>query len=507
MSVDSGMIERAGLVAAVEQAADGIIITDTSGKIQYVNPAFTAMTGYSSEEAVGQNPRMLKSGRQPAAFYGELWSAIRSGRVWHGELINRRKDGTFYNEEMHITPVQGASGEIVNYIAIKHDVTDRRAAEEARALVASIVEFSGDAIHGVKLDGTIVSWNRGAEALFGYSSREAIGKNADILTPPAHRDEVRRCLEGIRKGCKGSSFETALRAKDGRQIDVSLSISSLRNPAGEVVGASCIARDIGKRLLAERKLRESEERYRSVFEQAQTGMCVGGLDGRFIQVNDAFCRMVGYSSHELLATTWTSLTHPADLEAALERRDRLCQDPGQCVDAEMRYIHRNGTVVWTRVRVSLVRDRAGSPLYFVVHVEDITERKRTGEALQESEERFRIMADGCPTVLWVTNAEGEIQFINRAYREFCGNVYEQVEGGKWELLVHPDDAPEYIAAFHRAVREHTPFKGEARFQRADGQWRWIASYAEPRLSPCGEYLGHVGISPDITDRKQTAQAR
>ena len=126
--------------------------------------------------------------------------------------------------------------------------------------------------------------------------------------------------------------------------------------------------------------------------------------------------------------------------------------------------------------------------------------------LRESEERFRIMADGCPTMMWVTDAEGGNQFINRAYREFCGTTYEQVEGGKWQVLIHPDDAPEYVGAFQRAVREHTPFRAEARVRRADGEWRWFGSYAEPRLSPGGEYLGHVGLSSDITERKQAEQA-
>ena len=100
----SGDIEQAGLVAAVEQAAAGIVITDVHGTIQYANPAFTALTGYSCAEAVGQNPRFLKSGETPAALYEELWSTIRSGRVWHGELMNRRKNGTMYCEEMQITP-------------------------------------------------------------------------------------------------------------------------------------------------------------------------------------------------------------------------------------------------------------------------------------------------------------------------------------------------------------------------------------------------------------------
>jgi len=101
---ESDNVDRAGLAAAVEQSADAIVITGIDGAIRYVNSAFTAMTGYSSEEAVGQDPRILNSGRQPKEFYQELWNAIGGGRVWQGELVNRRKDGSIYEEEMRIAP-------------------------------------------------------------------------------------------------------------------------------------------------------------------------------------------------------------------------------------------------------------------------------------------------------------------------------------------------------------------------------------------------------------------
>src|SRR5580704_7301557 len=132
------------------------------------------MTGYTAEEAIGQNPSILKSGCQPQEIYADLWNTILAGRIWYGEVINRRKDGSLYHEEMRITPVLGANGAIVSYIAIKHDVTEQRAAmaerramERTRALLASIVESSDDAIASGGLDGTINSWNRAAEALFG----------------------------------------------------------------------------------------------------------------------------------------------------------------------------------------------------------------------------------------------------------------------------------------------------------------------------------------------------
>jgi diguanylate cyclase (GGDEF)-like protein/PAS domain S-box-containing protein len=256
----------------------------------------------------------------------------------------------------------------------------------------------------------------------------------------------------------------------------------------------------------ERLRQKSEERFRGAFEHAPFGICVCGLDWRFLHVNGAFCRMLGYSEQELMDTTWPDLIHADDQGSAQQRREHLWTGWIGCADAEMRCMHRTGTVVWTRMRVSLVRDSGGNPLYSVVHVEDITERKRTEEALHESEDRFRIMADGCAMLMWVTNVEGEVQFINRAYREFFGTGREQVQGGKWQLLIHPDERPEFAAAFHRALREHAPFTAAARVRRADGEWRWLETRADPRLSPGGEFLGHVGLCPDITESRQSEQS-
>ncbi len=122
--------ERARLMAAIEQAAEAVVITDPEGRIEYVNPAFSWMTGYDREEVLGQPMRLLKSGRHPPEFYRLLWETIRGGKVWQGELVNRRKDGTLYPEEMSITPVLDAGGKITNFIALKQDVTERKKTEE-----------------------------------------------------------------------------------------------------------------------------------------------------------------------------------------------------------------------------------------------------------------------------------------------------------------------------------------------------------------------------------------
>ena len=129
-------------------------------------------------------------------------------------------------------------------------------------------------------------------------------------------------------------------------------------------------------------------------------------------------------------------------------------------------------------------------------------RRRAEDALRESEERFRVMADGAPAIMWVTDTTGGVVFVNRQYRDFFGVTLEQVSGGQWQPLVCPDDATVYLDTFRCAVRDHGPFKAEARVMRADGEWRWVASHGEPRFAPNGDFLGHGGISLDITERKE-----
>ena len=161
-----GMEEKLRLQsAALEAAAVGIVITNLEGTILWVNSAFTALTGYAVEEAVGRNPRVLKSGKNDQPFYRDMWNTILAGKVWHGELTNRRKDGTPYDEEMTITPVRDEGGTVRNFIAIKQDVTERKQAEEERrfrnAILSTQMETSIDGILVVgRRNGEILSYNQ-----------------------------------------------------------------------------------------------------------------------------------------------------------------------------------------------------------------------------------------------------------------------------------------------------------------------------------------------------------
>jgi PAS domain S-box-containing protein len=496
-----GAIERIGLFAAVEQAGDGIVITDTCGEIKYVNPAFTAMTGYSREESVGLHTRALKSGRQPAAYYAELWNTIRSGREWHGDIVNRRKDGTFYDEEMRISPVRGADGEIVSYIAIKRDVTARRAAEETQRLLSAMVESSEDAIIGYNARGIILTWNRGAESILGYSTQEALETHVSMLVPPERAESQRQFTNRVLQGNSVLRHEGFCLRKDGRLIDVSATGYPIKNSAGNVEIVTVSLRDVSERKEAE----AARALLASIVESSDHAIVGMGLDGIIVSWNRSAEALFGYAGHEAIGRSAQILPAPGHVHEVPEVIGALMQ--GQTVTPfESVGLRKDGSRVDLSLCVSLTRNAAGVPTGVAVIIHDIGPRIRDEQKLRETEERFRIMADGCPALMWVTNAQGGNEFINRAFREFCGKSYEQVEGNQWQLLVHPDDAADYGEAFQRAVKEQTSFQREARIRRADGQWRWVESSAEPRFSVDGSFLGHVGLSPDITERKQVEQS-
>jgi PAS domain S-box-containing protein len=503
VGADFGRDFGIGLAAAIEQAGQAAVITDRNGAILYVNAAFTRMTGYSFQEAVGENPRLLKSGRQDPAYYRELWGTITAGRNWQGELINRRKDGSVYIEEMTIAPVRDTEGNIACYIALKNDVTERREAENARYLLAAIVESSDDAIIGQNLDGTISSWNKGATKIYGYSAEEVLGKPTSIIHPPGREGEMDELLSLTRAGQGISHYETVRVTKDGRHLDVSLTVSPLRDASGKVVGAAAIGRDISEKRRAERVLRDSAERFRALFMGSADALYIYDEEGNILDLNPTALKILGYQREEIAGLNISSLLDPDQARRVFGRIKEMDQC-GSLEYAEFRVKCKDGSSVDVEANVVPIPFEDTRAIMGVAR--DITERKRAEQALRESEDRFRIMADGCPTPMWVTDAGGGNRFVNRTYREFYGIAYDDVQGAGWHALIHPDDAPVYIGKFLDAVRERQPFRAEMRARRADGEWRWLSTYAEPLWSPGGEFQGHGGLSADITERKRAEEA-
>ena len=230
-NIMAGMIQqkksekRLRLQASVMQAAaNSIVITDTQGTIEWVNPAFTLTTGYSYRDAIGGNPRILKSGKHDREFYKDLWRTIQNGDVWQGEMVNRRKNGELYFEDVTITPVVDDYGKVSNYVAIKQDITERKRAEEEILLqkqyFESLVHISPIAVVILDLQHCIMDCNEAFEELFGYSKEAALERNLDDLIVPETEFELAESYTyNVKEGNAVHGF--AQRAnKNGHLVDV-----------------------------------------------------------------------------------------------------------------------------------------------------------------------------------------------------------------------------------------------------------------------------------------------
>jgi PAS domain S-box-containing protein len=252
--------ERFG--ALLESAPDAVVIADADGRIVLVNHQTEELFGYDRDELLGRPVETLL----PERFH-ERHVAHRAGYVAHPEtrpmgagleLAGRRKDGTEFPVDISLSAIETDSGRLVT--AFVRDITERRAGEAATRQLAAIVESSDDAIIGKRLDGTIVSWNRAAERIYGYSAGEAIGRPISMLVPSGHLDENVLVNERLKRGEEIEETETRRARKDGTIIEVSLKISAIRDASGALVGSSTVARDITQQKAQAEREREHVER-------------------------------------------------------------------------------------------------------------------------------------------------------------------------------------------------------------------------------------------------------
>jgi PAS domain S-box-containing protein len=259
----------------------------------------------------------------------------------------------------------------------------------ARARLAAIVESSDDAIVSKNLDGVITSWNHGAERIFGYKAAEAVGQHVTLIIPPEHRDEEKTILERLRRGERIEHFETVRVRKDGSTLDVSLTISPVKDAAGLVIGASKVARDITQQRQAARALRESEERFRAIFETTPECVKLVAADGTLLHMNASGLKMIGADSVEMaVGKSVYDLIDPKDRERFRTLNEKVCR--GEKGYLEFDIVGFKGERRRMETHAAPMRNPDGTIVQLGV-TRDITERKQAEEAIKEKELSARLL--------------------------------------------------------------------------------------------------------------------
>jgi diguanylate cyclase (GGDEF)-like protein/PAS domain S-box-containing protein len=490
----SAEMERLGLLGAIDETSDAVVIADSDGIIRYVNAAFTRMTGYQADEVLGQNPCQASFGMD-AAVHKQVRDTIRTGNTWHGEAVNRRKNGAAYREQIAVMPVRDVDGVIRKYIAVRREPAAHAPARIA-GFLEPLLEVAQDAILTSTPEGIIASWNRGAEALYGYTAAEVAGKPVSMLAPARHQHTLQRISGQLLRGENVGPIDGVALTKSGAHIHVSMSACPILNAEGTITGCAATMRDITPRIEAQ----EARALLSSIVDSAEDAIFGAAPDGAILSWNRGAQAMYGYSADEILGKPLSVLTpagHIPQVSQALEMVNR-----GETLRQwESVALKRDGSHVEVSLNLSPVRNGGGNVVGLSAVARDISRRLRDREALRQSEDRYRSLLAHLPDIVWVADESGRPVFASSNCRSITGYSPEEIcQSDLWSARVHPDDQLRLEAANRALFENSEPMNIEYRFERQDGAWIWLHSRAAHTYEREGRRY-RDGLISDITERK------
>jgi two-component system cell cycle sensor histidine kinase/response regulator CckA len=494
---------------ALNAAANAIVITDHKGTIQSVNPAFTALTGYTAPEAVGQNPRILKGGHQDEAFYQNLWQTISSGQVWSGELTNRRKDGSLYAEEMTITPLRNADGTIARYIAIKQDISGRKRAEEELRASQQIIEGIINAIpvrvfwkdKNLVYLGCNTAFARDA----GFADpKDIVGKDDDQMAwrdrAELYRNDDRQVIES---GCSKLLIEEPLTTPEGNTVTILTSKVPLRSSKGEISGVIGTFMDITDRKRTELAL----ARLAAIIESSDDAIIGKDLNSIITSWNPGAGKLFGYTASDMVGTSIMRLL-PAD------RQDEENQILWKIMRGESMQPFetlrqtKDGRLIDVSVAASPIKDATGKVIGVSKIARDITARKELEAQMERLRTEHALILNSIGEGVHWIDVDGRIKFENPAAAKMLGYEVSELIGKPAHATMHHTRAdgaayPQSECLIYATLRDGVVRRvTDEVFWRKDGSSFAVEYLCTPVCDMDGRSGGSVVIFTDITERKR-----
>jgi PAS domain S-box-containing protein len=482
------------LRVVTDNARVGLVIVNPERRYIYANHAYAELFDLPSSAIVGQRVSEVLSGVYEDQIRPRLDRAFAGERVAY-ELYKQSADGGCHYE-IRYEP-SAVNGAVQAVVVVVTDLTERKNAERASLQLATIVEFSDDAIIGKDLNSIVTSWNRGAEKIFGYSASEMVGTSIMRLIPADRQGEENHILANIRSGKSVEHFETQRQTKDGRLIDISVTASPIKDATGKPIGVSKIARDITERKRAETRLIESECKFRSLFDNANDAIFIL-RDGVFADCNVNGSELFGVTRERLIGQSPSLFSPPIQpdgrrsQEKALELMQRALTGEPQLFE----WVHQrpDGATIYTDVRLSRF-ELHGEP-YLQGVARDITERKKAQEQIAEQ----AALLDKARDAILVRDLGGSILFWNSGAERIYGWARQEALGRNVGELLYSN--PKQFEDINGLAIRQGEWHGELQHLTRDKKQINI----EARWTLIRDHEGNpksvLAINTDITDKKK-----
>ncbi|PSN81288.1 hypothetical protein C8B47_02200, partial [filamentous cyanobacterium CCP4] len=514
-----------------ETVREGFFVFDAvAQRYEYVNPAYFAITGVTPEALKDREHWLTRVHPDDRDRITALAARELQGNPVDCEYRFLRPDGELRWLRSQGYPIVDDQGAVVRIVGTVDDVTALKQAEldlkqlneelerrvrqrtQERQTLAAVVENSTDLIGTASLSGAAIYLNRAGRDLLGLGDAPLNGRSiSSFHTAETVAQLEQTALPTVMATGRWRGEATFCHDQSGETIAVEQVIFLVQDP--ETHGPLCIAticRDIRDRKRsetvhrqAELAIQSSEERFRATFEQAAVGMVQADLEGRFVKVNQTFCELVGYSAAELDGKPYASITHPADLQEESANVERLLAGTATSFTMEKRYLHRDRTVVWVNLAVTLVRDGVDQPQYFIGVINNITQRKQAQRDLSESRNMLRLVLDTIPQRVFWKDRESRFLGCNPAFAGDYRLTPEQVIGRTDLDLPWAAYGDRYRADDAAIMASKTPKLGyEEQTYNASGECIWIRTSKIPLTNTQGDVIGVLGCYEDITASKQ-----
>lgn len=495
------------LSSSIQAVANGVVITDPEGTILWTNAAFTWMTGWEAEDVVGKKTNLLKSGAHPPAFFREMWETITAGRVWSGDLINRRKDGSLFDENLTITPVTDNAGRVTHYVGVKKDITERKRLEAERDHLLHILERTLNEVYIFDAETLrFIYLNHEALRNLGYPAEAMSAKTPLDIKPEFDAGSFGRLIQPLREGTqKKIVFQTIHRRADGTDypVEVHLQLTVFRERPAFVA----LINDLTETKRASEAVRQTGERFRLVWESATDGMRLTDGRGTVLVANEAYCRMMGKKREEVEGHPLSVVYALADQERILRKHCQRFANRDVPVSMERRMTLCDGRELVLETANQFIEPDSLQPLLLSVF-RDITARKRAEEALRQSEQKFRAIFDGAEIGIALCEPDGKIILLNRAYQNLVGLTAKDLPVVvSFDDVTHPDDRQADAEKYQDMLAgKFDSFQQEKRYRLRDGRvvWANLTAHLLKDAENKPQYV--LGMAVNITGQKHAEDA-